>query len=279
MSTDSHAHSAAQLDVETIKAGLLAAELSGELVYLPSCPSTFDLVLDIDLTSQPQGWAAAVTDEQTAGRGRLDRSWDSPMGAGVLLSVVSEPPALAHAPRLGVLPLAVGAAVTSALRDYGVPATVKWPNDIVVSQQQGWGKLGGLLLQVSPMALMFGVGLNYSVAPSLPADHRGQLPTTLLAQGLDPAVTREQLVVDVIGAVVEVRDRFVAGQTDALLDEYRQLCATLGAEVMVSLPSGDSLTGIAEEIAADGRLVVRTDAGMRTSIDSADVLVVHPRPG
>lgn len=266
----------APLNMRVVGELLAAADLSGDVTYLPSCPSTNDVALGLDPVTQPQGWAAAVTDEQTAGRGRLDRSWDSPFGSGVLLSVVSEAPSAHHNPRLGILPLAVGAVVAGGLRDRGVAADVKWPNDIVVSHPQGWGKLGGLLLQAAAPTLVFGVGLNYSVAPALHTDQRGQFPTTLLANGLPAEVSREQIVVDVISAVIDVRDRFLAGQSDELLTEYRDLCVTIGADVAVQLPSGQVINGRVDDIAADGQLVVHTLDGGRTLINSADVRVMQP---
>lgn len=268
--------SSGSLDIDGVRGWLARDELSGELVYLSSCPSTNDIALEIDPGAQPQGWAAVITDEQTAGRGRLDRTWDSQWGTGVLLSVVSQSPASVHNSRLGVLPLAVGATVATALRERGVSASVKWPNDIVVPQPHGWGKLGGLLLQSSPPSMVVGVGLNYDAAPALPADQRGQVPTTLRANGLHADVTREQVAADVIAAVVDVRDRFLAGQTEELLEEYRVICATIGADAAVTLPGGAQVSGRVDDVAADGQLVLRTTDGQRRLINSADVVVLNP---
>lgn len=267
------------LDMDAVAAFLAESDLSGQVVYLPSCPSTNDVALGLDPSVEPQGWAAVVTDEQTAGRGRLDRTWISPAGSGVLLSVVSQAPAPSFNPQLGVLPLSVGAVIAGELRQREVPAGVKWPNDIVVSHPQGWGKLGGLLLQATPTAIVFGVGLNFSAAPALQADQRGQFPTTLLENGLPTHTTREQIVVDVIASVVDVRDRFLAGQADELLTEYREICLTIGAEVTLQPPTGQEVTGRVEDVAADGQLVLRSHDGERLLINSADVQMLRPAAG
>jgi len=263
------------LDMQRVVHQLAQVGLAGTVTYKATCLSTNDEVLAIDPAGQPQGWTAAVTDEQTAGRGRLDRTWLSAFGTGVLLSVASYPVPPEQRHRTGVLPLAVGAAIAQTLQTQGVPAQVKWPNDIVVSMAPSWGKLGGLLLQGTPTATIVGVGLNFSATPVLTADQRGQLPTSLVAAGLPATIGREDVVADVIAAVIHVRDRFHDGDAEGLLAEYRAQCITLGAQVAVQLPSGRRLVGVAAEIDEGGQLVVLTDEGEQVAVNAGDVTLVR----
>ena len=110
-----------------------------------------------------------VADEQTAGRGRLGRGWTAPPGSGLTFSVLLRPHrAAAH---LGWLPLLTGLAVVEAVRSVtGVPAELKWPNDVVVRGDGGEGKLAGILAErlggpgAGAGAVVVGVGLNVSMS-------------------------------------------------------------------------------------------------------------------
>lgn len=174
-----------------------------------------------------------VAEEQTGGRGRLDRSWSSPPRAGLLFSV------LLTAPPSPWVPLLAGVAVARALRDTaGLAPRLKWPNDVLVDGR----KLAGILAEVSNGLVVVGIGLNVSTrAEELPTDR----PATSVA--LEGGLTdRPTLLRAVLAALSD----------HASPIDYLGLCDTIGREVDVHLPGGEVRRGGASAVDAEGCLVV-----------------------
>ncbi len=218
-----------------------------------------------------------VADEQTAGRGRSGRSWTAPPGSALTFSVLLRPHrAAAH---LGWLPLLTGLAVVDAVRSVtGVPAVLKWPNDVVVPTDGGEGKLAGILAERvggpggGAGAVVVGVGLNVSTtAAGLPVP----TATSLLLAGAD-LVDRGVLLDAVLARLAERYRRWDgdAGLDAELAAAYRLRCATLGRDVRAELPGGGAVTGRAVDLDDAGRLLVRTGEGVR-AVGAGDV--VHLR--
>jgi BirA family transcriptional regulator, biotin operon repressor / biotin---[acetyl-CoA-carboxylase] ligase len=214
---------------------------------------------------------------QDAGRGRLGREWVSPPGTGVTVSVLLRPGEVSP-DRYGWLPLLAGLAVRDAVRDL-VPARVclKWPNDLLLGEQQ-W-KAGGILAEATSgpdgTAVVLGIGLNVAGA-------QGELPagaTSLDAEGAS-VVDRTTVLVAVLSRLAERESawRAAGGDPDAhrLRADYRAACASLGAEVRVELPGGMTVTGMAEDVDGDGRLLLLGADGHRRAVAAGDV--VHLRP-
>lgn len=226
-----------------------------------------------DLLAAAQRGAAEgtvlVAETQTAGRGRLGRSWQSPPRTALLFSVLLRP-AVPPA-RRGWVPLLAGVAVATALRELtAVDAQLKWPNDV----QLGGEKLAGLLAEQAGPAIVAGTGLNVHAT-------RGELPpgaTSLALHGADQA-GRAGLLAGLLAELERRYLRWAAGHdgdpTDSgLRDDYLRLCATIGRQVRVSLPGGQELTGTASDVDEAGRLVV-SDGWQETAVSAGDV--VHVR--
>jgi len=226
----------------------------------------------------PEG-TVLVTEEQTAGRGRLGRSWSSVPGGSLTFSVLLRPAAVPPG-RRGWLPLLAGLAVVAAVRSAGVDAVLKWPNDVLA----GGGKLAGILAEQSPdgAAVVLGIGLNVAapdgIAP-VPASAGGLSPASLL--GALPAgavVSRAALLLDLLG---QLEARYQAFQVAAdpagsgLLAEYRARCATLGQPVRVLLPGDRELAGVARDVDAEGRLLVAAGDGAEIPVSAGDVIHVR----
>jgi BirA family biotin operon repressor/biotin-[acetyl-CoA-carboxylase] ligase len=189
-----------------------------------------------------------VADHQTDGRGRLDRRWDAPAGANLLVSflfrtVPTDP---------GELMRRMGIAVVDSVRSTGAAdVALKWPNDVLL----GGHKLAGLLAQQgSDATVVVGVGVNVAWSPEGAADLGGSIaPLELLARVL---AAYDALPADVYG-------------------RYRDALGTLGRRVRVELPT-DEIVGTAIEVEADGRLVVVDECAVTHRIAVGDV--VHLRP-
>jgi BirA family biotin operon repressor/biotin-[acetyl-CoA-carboxylase] ligase len=222
-----------------------------------------------------------VADHQSAGRGRLGRSWEAPAGASLLVSVLLRPDvplARAH-----LLTVALGLAAVDSLEELGeVPAALKWPNDVVVPDSQvGDGpldrKLGGILAesvveQGRLSAVVVGMGLNLRWPPVLPAE----LATIAVAANHVSGVELDRA--DLLVAVLLRFEQLLEDLGDdegvaRLRGRYLGCCRTVGRQVRVELPDG-TFTGEAVDVTDEGHLVVATADGRR-EVTAGDV--VHLR--
>jgi BirA family biotin operon repressor/biotin-[acetyl-CoA-carboxylase] ligase len=192
-----------------------------------------------------------VAEHQSAGRGRLDRDWESPPRAAVLVSALLRPKVeLASWP---LLPLLAGLAVIEAVLAVGqVDARLKWPNDVMVDGL----KLGGILAERVEDAVVIGVGLNVSTRPE-------ELPNeTATSLALIGGVTdREILVKEMLRALARryVAWQETAGAASSVIPAYRQRCETIGNRIDVHLPGGEVVRGVAVGVDDGGQLVVRDE--------------------
>jgi BirA family transcriptional regulator, biotin operon repressor / biotin---[acetyl-CoA-carboxylase] ligase len=226
------------------------------------------------LAGEPEGVVLAA-EEQTAGRGRMGRTWIAPPCAALTFSMLlrpAPPPA-----RRGWLPLLTGLAVAEAVTAVtGVPVSLKWPNDVLA----GDAKLGGILAESAGDAVVVGVGLNVSTEPAeLPGPGPGALPATSLYGAGATALGREPLLLAVLAAV----ERWYRAWQDAggdpersgLRAAYTGRSATIGRSVRAELPGGQALSGPAVGVDPDGRLLVRVPSGAERAVAAGDI--VHLR--
>jgi BirA family transcriptional regulator, biotin operon repressor / biotin---[acetyl-CoA-carboxylase] ligase len=211
--------------------------------------------------------AVLLAEEQTAGRGRLDRSWVAPPRSSVLLSVLLRP---ASPPTTWtMLPFVAGVAVAEAVRSVSkLQAALKWPNDVLVDGR----KLGGILVERVDTAVVVGIGVNVSVREAeLP------VPTATSVALAGGVADREVLAIEVLRAFARRYDawRQADGAPSAILPVYREICATIGWTVTVQLPGGDDVHGMVTAVDDVGRLVVLSADGA-TAVSAGDV--VHVRP-
>ncbi|MFG2403603.1 biotin--[acetyl-CoA-carboxylase] ligase [Streptomyces brevispora] len=219
--------------------------------------------------------AVLVAEEQTAGRGRLDRTWSAPARSGLFLSVYLTPGDV-PAQRWGWLPLLTGVAVAAGLeRSAGVDTALKWPNDLLVTVGGEERKTGGILAERAGDGVVIGIGLNVSLrADELPA------PTAAsLALAGAVSTDRETLLRGVLRSLEHWYGVWRAADGDAavsgLREAYAASCATLGRTVRAQLPGDRTLTGEAVAIDGDGRLVLSTGDGLQEPVSAGDI--VHLR--
>jgi BirA family biotin operon repressor/biotin-[acetyl-CoA-carboxylase] ligase len=248
------------------------AALAPDLVVevLETATSTNAVAGDRARAGAPEG-LVVVAEHQTAGRGRLDRMWESPPRSAVIFSMLLRPRVpLADWPWL---PLLTGYAVTNALRGLGYDAGVKWPNDVLIGDR----KLAGILVErietPDGPAAVVGVGLNAGLTvEELPVPTATSLA---IESGADP--DRTEALVTLLRALWEAYDAWQAGgdaATAQLRSSYAVACVTVGRDVRVDLPGGDVLTGRATGVDAGGRLIVSGPAG-EVVVGAGDV--VHVR--
>ena len=250
----------------------LAGTVFGPVRFVSSTGSTNADLMASARGGAPEG-AVIVADHQTAGRGRRGRSWVAPPGAALLASVLLRP-------RLpggdALLSPATALAVRDACAAEGADVRLKWPNDVIVAEPAE-AKLAGVLaeLHVAPdgtTAVVSGFGVNLRptgmLASAVAATAAGEresgfapLPPCCLEEVTARPVDRNELLVSVLGHLdAWYRRLHDAGGDRDLVDELRRRSATLGREVRVMTPGG-TVAGRAENLTADGKLVVMTAGG------------------
>ncbi|SDG34239.1 biotin--[acetyl-CoA-carboxylase] ligase [Halorientalis regularis] len=234
-----------------------------EVEYHDSISSTNDRARE--LAAEGREDVVVLADEQTGGRGRLDREWTAPSG-GIWLSIIlrpTVPPASAPA-----FTLAAAVATTRAAREAGVDAAIKWPNDVLVTHGDTDRKLTGILTEMEGEAdrvswVVVGIGINANVeAADLVAG-----ATSLREETGD--VNRRVFTQRVLEEFHELRS-----DPDAVVPAWRELADTLGRRVRVDT-SGGEVVGEAVDIEFPGTLVIETDDGpVRVSAGDCE----HLRP-
>ncbi|MFE7571980.1 biotin--[acetyl-CoA-carboxylase] ligase [Streptomyces sp. NPDC057539] len=225
----------------------------------------------------PEG-TVLIAEEQTAGRGRLDRRWTAPARSGLFFSVLLRPGPGVPVHRYGWLPLLTGVAVATGLaRAAGVDTALKWPNDLLVTVGGEERKAGGILAErAGDDAVVVGVGVNVSLhTAELPVPAAGSLA---LADAV--SLDRDTLLRGVLRALErwygEWREAGGDPAACQLQEAYAAGCATLGRTVRAVLPGDRELVGEAVAVDGDGRLVVTTEDGARHPVGAGDI--VHLRP-
>ncbi len=222
-------------------------DASYDVEYHDSIPSTNARARE--LAAEGETDVVVVANEQTGGRGRLDREWASPPG-GLWLSVLCRPDIPpAHAP---VVTLAAAVAATETVREAGVDARIKWPNDLLVPSEDGEKKLAGILTEMEGEAdrvswVVVGIGINVR-AEGLPEGATGLLAHT---DDVNRRIFVQRLV-----------ERFEALRNDPerVLVAWREQALTLGRRVRVQT-GGGIVVGRALDVEFPGTLVVETADG------------------
>lgn len=209
-----------------------------------------DLIAGANTERYPFG-TVLVAEEQVAGRGRLDRSWQAPARSGLAVSVLIERPSQFEST---LIPLLVGVASIRAIRSSaGLPdptnVRLKWPNDVMI----GARKVGGILTHQigakGKTAIVAGLGLNVSLTED-------ELPTPIATSLKLEGATASDRAVYLESFLRELEDLLLRSQTDSLIAEYTSLSSTIGQEVVVEMPGSKKFQGLATSIDKDGALVL-----------------------
>jgi len=190
-----------------------------------------------------------TADLQTVGIGRLDRSWVSPHGAGIALSIGVAIEDIPH--ELSTIPLVIGLAVHKALQAFGIESSLKWPNDVVFIGSSGLRKTGGILVQRYQDVVIAGIGLNVGLQKhELPVE----TATSLFLEGYE--ISREEI----IACIIEQIELALCSEVH-WYPEYVSACSSLGRIVRVTQLDSVCFSGTALRIDNDGALVIQTSTG------------------
>ncbi len=234
--------------------------------------STSDLAKELAEEGAEHG-EVVIAEAQTAGRGRRGRSWASPPRRNLYFSVVLRPDLPpARAPEMT---LVASVALCDALRQAGVQAGIKWPNDLLASGR----KIAGILTELAAdpdrvQWIVVGIGINVNArAEDFPEELRGEATSVLIERG--QAAPRALLAAACFTALEDWVDRHAEEGFGVVREAWKERSVTLGREVSVRA-DGREVVGLAEDLDDTGALVVRGPSGVERIL-AGDVSLLRPR--
>ncbi|EHM41653.1 biotin--[acetyl-CoA-carboxylase] ligase [Anaeroglobus geminatus] len=256
------------LDADAVSVSLHTKSIGRTIVYRERADSTNTLAKELADKGAVEG-TVVTAEEQSGGKGRLERSFYSPYAKGLWFSVILRPPF----PPIEVskITLLAAVAVTRTLHRFGLAGCViKWPNDLLVNGR----KIVGILTELSATMeqvgyVVLGIGINTTVTlDEMPEEIRAGA-TSFAAEGI--IVSRNELWRAVMESLEKYYEKAKKEGFSSILDEWRILSSTLGKTVEVTLPR-ETLIGRAVDIDGDGNLLVMSEKGMERVV-AGDVRV------
>jgi len=250
------------LSADLISKGLETRFIGRNVLYYPSVTSTNEVARQQARQGAAEG-TVVIADEQTAGKGRLKRTWLTP-GGNIAVSVILYP-------KLAVLPsiimLASLAVVHSIGSATGLKAGIKWPNDVLINGKKVCGILIENDLQGNKVNFSItGIGINVSLSPADFAEL--QYPATSLSTELGNEVSRPDIIRRLLAGMERLY--LTVSEGGSIFEEWRDSLVTLGREVRVT--AGETVyEGVAESVARDGSLLLRAPGGSLTPVVAGDV--------
>lgn len=240
---------------------LIEGEVGKNIVFLGKADSTNDLAMRSASEGAPHG-TVFIADSQTGGKGRLGRTWVSPAGVNIYMSVILRPELSPREATLLTL-LSSVACATALRRTTGLEVSIKWPNDLMA----GGRKLGGILLEMrsEPDRVLYavvGIGININMKRNALPDIVRPIATSLMEE-TGKKHRRTPIAAEILNEIENMLKTLERKGRGRILSLWRELSSTLGKEVVVT--AGDeTLRGTATDIDDEGRLILKTKTGILT---------------
>lgn len=257
------------LELETIIKSNLKTDCIGKNLYCYNAVDSTNLTVKQLAEKGEESGAVVVSEIQLKGRGRLGRQWQSLATESLYFSVLVRSDISAE--KASGITLLAGLCVCKALRKLcGIDAKIKWPNDIIVGNK----KICGILTELSANGVnmnyaVIGIGINISNR-SFAKDIANKAGSIYLASGIE--YSKQAVLCAVLNELDLYYDALCRGMNDAIVNEYKKLCATLGREVTVQRYSEGDIKGAAKSITDSGELVI-TANGKEIIVNSGEVTV------
>ena len=238
----------------------------GDVRYFDSIGSTNNEALAWG-ASGAKDLSLVIADEQTAGRGRLDRKWFTPKGTALAFSLILRPTEQEKSHLTRVVGLAA-LAIADSLRTRGLVAQIKWPNDVLLNGR----KVAGILVESvwsgeEVDCLVIGIGINV-LKDAVPSEDLLQFPATSLEESLGPDVEREKILHDILAGIIALRPHL---GTDSFIASWEKALAFRGEQVQVEEGTGVPVTGKLLGLEPDGSLKVSQEDGKSVTVRFGDV--------
>jgi BirA family biotin operon repressor/biotin-[acetyl-CoA-carboxylase] ligase len=264
-------HESLEFPLDDIRAGVKGS-MGKEILFYETVDSTNTVGEALAEKGKADG-TLIIADSQGKGRGRLGRSWLSPHGLNIYMSLVLRPEIEPKDTTLITIMASVGCTV-ALRRVTGLNVSIKWPNDLIVSDK----KIGGILTEVrvenkKVKYAVTGIGINVNMdSDTLPDEIKDIATSIKIESGI--FYSRTEILTEILnqidywyGVLKEMRRR-------ELFYEWQLLTSTLGKQVKI-ITSKETLTGFAESIDNEGMLVLRLPTGASRVISSGDLTVLR----
>ena len=244
----------------------------GDVKYFDSIGSTNNEALAW-ATNDAKDLSLVIADEQTAGRGRLDRKWFTPKGTALAFSLILRPSA-EEKPYLTRMVGLAALAIADALRTRGLIAQIKWPNDVLLNGH----KVAGILVESvwsgeEVDCLVIGIGLNV-LKNAVPPAELLQFPATSLEESLGPEVAREGILRDILAGIIALRPHI---GSDSFIASWEKALSFRGEQIQVEEGNGNLITGKLLGLESDGGLRLIDEQSNSITVRFGDVrLRPHP---
>jgi len=256
---------------DEIKAGLNTKILGNEVIFYTETTSTNDIALDLASKGADEG-TLVIADSQTMGRGRGDRKWFAPAGTSILASLILRP--LIELSQINKIVLITAISIVYAIRNVThLPALIKWPNDVVINSK----KIAGILAEAKTEKkfasyVVVGFGINVNIPETSFPEEIADIATSLsIESGYE--ISRIHLLQEILR---QIESRYLKLDNDSLLDEWKNLSATIGRQVQIEYP--DSIkTGFALDIDDSGALTIKLNTDETQRIMNDDIVRVKTK--
>lgn len=242
---------------------------------LPTCTSTSDEAAAWARAASPERapeGAVVIADEQSRGRGRLGRTWFSPPGESLYLTLVLRPTLLPH--KAPPLSLVAAVALAETVEALGLVPELKWPNDLLL----GGRKLAGILTEMATSGagiehVLLGIGVNLH-GTTFPDELAGRATSLALAlSGVAPA--RNVFAASLLDHLEVWYDRFLTMGAPVVVAAWKRRARRLGTRITVQ-SGNERLEGVAEDVDDEGALWLRRDDGTQVRVVAGEILEGSP---
>jgi BirA family biotin operon repressor/biotin-[acetyl-CoA-carboxylase] ligase len=241
-----------------------------ELIVYDSVESTNDLAMSLAVKGGIAPGTVLIADQQTRGKGRLGRKWESPAGMNIYMSMLLQPDYLAPRDATMLTLLAAVSCVTALKKTGDLPVTIKWPNDLLMSDM----KIGGILTEVraDPDRIglaVVGIGINVNMNANDFSEEIKNIATSI-RQETGARQERNGIIIRILGEFEHWYDRLKTDGKKPLLNAWRRFSSTLGRRVKATI--GDTVvSGVAKDIDENGLLILKMPSGKLWKISSGDI--------
>ena len=260
----------APLDAQLLKQELLLRQcLWQNAIIKDEVTSTNDIARELVSSNIAEG-TFVLANFQTKGRGRQNRNWEAPKNSSIFISIVLKPNSENN---LGWIPLLIGLSLHKSLEaETRKNIKIKWPNDLVLVENNQEFKFAGILIEKINNLVIAGIGINFD-------QERNELPVSnasSLKEILQSPLSKEAVIA---AFLTELSARWLEENnastwpTPSLVRDYKTNCITLNKKIEAQLPGGEVIEALAVDISQSGELVVKTNDGTR-SLSSADIHLI-----
>jgi BirA family biotin operon repressor/biotin-[acetyl-CoA-carboxylase] ligase len=240
----------------------------GEKIYsFETISSTNDFAKEIASKGEPEG-TIVIADEQTKGRGKLDRKWFSPKGKNLLFSIILRPKIKTD--RIQLLTLLAGVSVCESLEKFGIYSDLKWPNDLLIQCK----KVCGILLESSfrgdiPEFVIIGIGLNVNTdVDDFPPELRNNVTSLKIITGKE--FDKKEILSEICIRLEKNYFSEIESEFSYIVGKWKSKCHSIG-KILTITSGNNKITGIFEDIHNDGSIKIKLENGEILKILSGDI--------